>query len=68
MRRIFLHAFVAFIATHAGGSAQAQTTLSGNATADNAFYAYVSTDNSVLGTLIARLAIGPRPSVFRQLH
>ncbi|MFZ0706449.1 MAG: PEP-CTERM sorting domain-containing protein [Candidatus Korobacteraceae bacterium] len=29
------------------------TTLSGNMTADNAFFAYISTDDSVLGTLIA---------------
>jgi hypothetical protein len=29
------------------------TTLSGNLTADNAFYAYVSTSNSTLGTLVA---------------
>jgi hypothetical protein len=29
------------------------TTLSGSLTADNAFFAYISTDNSTLGTLVA---------------
>jgi hypothetical protein len=35
-----------------GQSANA-TTLSGALTADNAFYAYISTDDAVLGTLVA---------------
>jgi hypothetical protein len=35
------------------GSAHATTTLSGNLTADNAFFAYVSNSNSTLGTLVA---------------
>ena len=29
------------------------STISGNLTADNAFFAYISTDNSTLGTLVA---------------
>jgi|SRR5271165_138515 len=35
------------------GSAHAATTLSGNLTADNAFFAYVSGSDSTLGTLVA---------------
>ena len=34
-------------------SAASATTISGSLTADNAFFAYISTDNSMLGTLIA---------------
>jgi hypothetical protein len=43
---------VAFGAVFAASQAQA-TTLSGDLTADNAFYAYVSTSASLLGTLVA---------------
>jgi hypothetical protein len=35
------------------GSLASATTISGSLTADNAFFAYVSTNNSTLGTLVA---------------
>jgi hypothetical protein len=38
-----------FLAVQTGGA----TTLTGNLTADNAFFAYISTSNSTLGTLVA---------------
>lgn len=40
------------ITTAAGQPARADTVLSGNTTADNAFFAYISTDPTTLGTLI----------------
>lgn len=52
MRSIFLYAVAALTAALGAGFAQA-TTLSGDLTVDNAFYAYVSTNPSVLGTLVA---------------
>ncbi len=45
-------AVAALAAIPADGRAYA-TTLSGQLTADNAFYAYISTNDSVLGTLVA---------------
>ena len=45
--------FAIGVALGFAGGANADS-LSGNLTADNAFYAYVSTDNSVAGTLVAQ--------------
>jgi hypothetical protein len=52
LHRLFVIALLAGLAISAANPANA-TTISGNLTADNAFFAYVSTDNSVLGTLVA---------------
>ncbi len=50
------------LALSAGAGA---TTLSGKATADNAFWAYVSTSDSVLGTLIGSGDKGVGPLIFQ---
>jgi hypothetical protein len=52
LHKLFVIAVLAVLAISAANLASA-TTISGNLTADNAFFAYVSTDNSVLGTLVA---------------
>jgi len=52
-------AFAAIIALLAAFNAHAATTLSGDLTADDSFTAYLSTDDSVLGGLIASGASWP---------
>ena len=47
-----LRAITAALALACSGGVHAATTLTGHATADNAFLAYVSTSDAVLGTLI----------------
>lgn len=51
-RKLFLIIVLAMLSVSAVSVASA-TTISGNLTADNAFYAYLSTNDAVLGTLIA---------------
>lgn len=57
MKAVLLrHATMFLVAGLAGGSfarCATASTISGNLTADNAFFAYISTSNSVRGTLVA---------------
>jgi hypothetical protein len=52
LRKLFVILALATLSISSAGLASA-TTISGNTTADNAFFAFLSTDNSVLGTQIA---------------
>ena len=53
LRRFFIVTISALASISAVNSAKA-TNISGNLTADNAFFAYISTNDAVLGTLVAQ--------------